>query len=53
MVHLSEGHLDSDVLTEGNQSDANDGSDLMDGVLLVFFMLSAQVKHVLDLKDVS
>jgi len=53
MLHSSESHLDTNVFTEGNQSDTDDSSDLMDRLFLVFLMLSAQMEHLLDFQDIS
>lgn len=53
MLHCSESHLDANVFTKGNQSDTDDSGDLMDGLLLVFFMLSTQMEHLLNLEDIA
>mmetsp|Transcript_9979 Transcript_9979/g.12503 ORF Transcript_9979/g.12503 Transcript_9979/m.12503 type:complete len:356 (-) Transcript_9979:917-1984(-) len=53
MVHGAESHFDADIFTVCNQGDTDNGGDLVDSLLLIFFMLSAQMKHFLYLKDVT
>lgn len=53
MLHRSESHFNANVFAKGNQSDTNDSSDLMGGLLLIFFVFCTQMEHLLDFEDIS
>jgi hypothetical protein len=53
MLHRSQAHVCANLFTETNQCDTDDGSDLIESLLFVLFVLCAQVKHLLNLEHIA
>ena len=53
VVHGTQTHLLTDLFTEGDQRNTNNGRNLVHGLLLVFLMLSAHVQQLLDVEHVT
>ena len=53
MVHGPQAHFLPDLLPEADHGDAEDCGNLVDGVLLLLFVVRADVKHPLNLEDVA
>ena len=53
MVHSSQAHLLADVFTESNESHSDNSSYLMDGLLFILLVFSAEMEHLLNLKHIT
>jgi hypothetical protein len=53
VVHGPQAHFLPDLLPEADHGDAEDCGNLVDGVLLLLFVVRADVKHALNLEDVA